>query len=589
MKRFLLVLTSLAALGGCAAVGSDAGGKVLAQIDDIATGAGQTRPAIVELNGKPALLYATKDNRIIFQHGEQRLPLDETAPVRGGNRFQLQLQDKQLHALWWSHQDAKNLYFTSSADGGRLFAPVSIVNDSHGVLPAVSLLRGPQGVVGITYQDERLPRFQNYFNRSTDYGRTWPKPDVRLDLPPDAGQPSDVHDPQSVESGPAWVSAWADAVKVAGRFSYRIVSRRSDDAGLRWSPPEVIYSSEKLISSLVVRAQGDHIVIAADEHGSGIVAFASQDQGRSWRSAGVLAGTGFAAGAEGASNSGIDLTMAAGRAHLAWMQDRKSEKTRIMRASLNVADSKWLGAVQRLDTKAHDNTRSLLPVLLAVPQGPVLAAWVDYRDIRPNIYLSASFDQGQAWSAPQALLKPAEMAAGWPKLIPWGNNQAAIAYDVYPTGRETEGKVVLRQIALAEGAKALPEFARQPEVNEAERKSRLAERVKTLWDNRVAGNYEPTYDFFDFAYKASTPKKNYLENVGVITYQSFTVDDLAIAGNEAMVKMKIKYEVKTTPMLGGKSITLAPAEVEATNTWVWVGNDWYLLYSPAFGQADLKY
>ena len=113
--------------------------------------------------------------------------------------------------------------------------------------------------------------------------------------------------------------------------------------------------------------------------------------------------------------------------------------------------------------------------------------------------------------------------------------------------------------------------------------------MKTLWDNRVAGNYEPTYDFFDYAYKASTPKKNYLENVGVITYQSFTVDDLAIAGNEAIVKMKIKYEVKTTPMLGGKSITLAPAEVEATNTWVWVGNDWYLVYSPAFGQADLKY
>ena len=456
MKRFLLVLASLAALGGCAVVGSDAGGKVLVQIDDVATGAGQTRPAVVELNGKPALLYATRDNRVIFQHGEQRLPLDETAPVRGGNRFQLQLQDQQLHALWWSHQDAKNLYFTSSADGGRLFTPVSIVNDAHGVLPAVSLLRGPQGVVGITYQDERLPRYQNYFNRSTDYGRTWPKPDVRLDLAPDAGQPSDVHDPQSVESGQAWVSAWADAVKVAGRLSYRIVSRRSDDAGLRWSPPEVLYSSDKLISSLVVRAQGEHIVIAADEHESGIVAFASQDQGRNWRSAGALAGTGFAAGAEGASNSGIDLTVAAGRAHLAWMQDRKGEKTRIMRASLTIAEAKWMGAVQRLDTKAHDNTRSMLPVLLAVPKGPLLAAWVDYRDIRPNIYLSASFDQGQAWSAPQALLKPGELAAGWPKLIPWGNNQAAIGYDVYPPAARWTASSCSGRLLWAKARKRCP-------------------------------------------------------------------------------------------------------------------------------------
>ena len=588
MKRFLFALASLASLGGCASVGADAAGKFLAQIDDIATGASQTRPAIVELDGKPALLYATKDNRVVFQHGEQRLQLDETAPVRGGNRFQLQFQDKQLHALWWSHQDAKNLYFTSSADGGKGFAPVSIVNDDHGVLPAVSLLRGPQGVVGITYQDERLPRYQAFFNRSTDYGRTWPRPDVRLDTPPAEKAPSDVHDPQSVESGPAWVTAWVDAVRVSGGFSYRIVSRRSDDAGLRWSPQEVLFSSEKPITSLAVRAQGDHIVIAADEHERGIVGFASNDQGRSWRGTGVLAATGFAAGAEGASNSGIDLTVAGDRAHLVWMQDRKDEKTKIMRASLNTADAKWLGAVQRMDTKANDNTRSMLPVVLAVPSGPLLASWVDYRDIRPNIYLSASFDQGQAWSAPQALLKAGEVAAGWPKLMPWGS-QAAIAYDVYPTGNELNGKFVLRLIPLAEGGKALPEFAAQPSVNEAGRKARLEQRVKTLWENRVAGNYEPTYDVFDFAYKANTPKKTYLENVGVITYQSFSIDDLAIAGNEANVKMKIKYEVKPTPMPGGKLIKLAPAEVEATNTWVWVGNEWYLVYSPSFGKPNLKY
>ena len=576
MKRFLFMLASLASLSGCAVVGSDSSGKLLLQVDDMSTGAAQTRPAIAEVNGQPAVLYATQDNRVVFQLGDKRQQLDETAPVHGGNRFQL-----QLHSLWWSHQDAKNLYFTSSADGGKGFAPVSIVNDAHGVLAPFSLLRGPGGVVGMTYQDERLPRYQAYFNRSTDYGRTWARPDVRLDLP-DGSLSTNVQEPQSVESGNVWVTAWVDAVKVSGRTSFRILSRRSEDAGLHWSPQEVVFTSDNLISSLMVRAQGNDIVIAADAHDLGVFAFASKDQGSSWRSAGLLADT------KDMTNSGVQMALAGERAHLVWMQEREGMKARVMRASLNLADAKWLGAAQRLDTKAHDNTRSTVPVIMAAPQGPLLASWVDYRDIRANIYLSASFDQGQNWSAPQALLKPGAVSAGWPKLMPWGK-QIAIGYDLYPTEDLLKGKFVLRQLALDEGAKALPEFAAQPVVNEAERKAKLEKRVKTLWENRISGNYEPTYDVFDFAYKAATSKKTYLESVGVITYQAFSIDDLAIAGNEANVKMKIKYEVKTTPLGGGKSITLAPAEVEATNTWVWVGNDWYLVYSPSFGQPNLKY
>ena len=62
-----------------------------------------------------------------------------------------------------------------------------------------------------------------------------------------------------------------------------------------------------------------------------------------------------------------------------------------------------------------------------------------------------------------------------------------------------------------------------------------------------------------------------------------------MTGNEATVKMKIKYEVKPTPLPSGKSITVEPKEVDASNTWVWVGNNWHLVYAPAFGQPNLKY
>jgi hypothetical protein len=585
MKRFLFVWASLALLGGCAVIRPESSTMLLAQVDDIATGASQTRPAVIEYDGKPAMLYSTKDGRVAFQIGEKRQLLDETARVKhGGSFFQLHRHAQNLDALWWSHEDGKNLYFTSSTDGGERFTPVGMVNDEHGILTPYSLTWGPQGIVGITYLDERQPNYQVYFNRSTDYGRTWARPDQRLDSPPDEGQASYVHEPQSVATGTAWVSAWTDIVHGTMKPIYCIISRRSEDAGLNWTPPEVLYSSDRQISSLVVRAQGNSIVIAADEYERGIFALTSQDEGRNWRAAGLLAGSSHA------SNSGIDMALAAGRAHLVWMQDRKDEKTRIMRASLDIAQSKWLDAVQRLDLKAHENTRSLSPVVLATTQGPLIAAWVDYRDIRPNIYLSASYDQGQAWSAPQALLEPGKLSAGWPRLIPW-RDQAAIAYEIYPTDRVMDGKFVVRLLPAGNGAKGLPGLPGQSQISEDERKARLEQRVKSLWETRVAGNYEPTYDMFDFAYKAAIPKKNYLDTVGVITFLSFSVDDISIKGNEASVKMKIKYEVKPTmlPIAGGKTITVAPVEVDATNTWVWVDNDWYMVFAPSYEPPQLKY
>ena len=587
----LAATASLALLGGCASVGAPASRAVIMQIDDVATGAMQTQPAVLELDGQPAVLYATQDNRVAFQYGtdaKARVLLDETARVKGGNRFQLQSQGKQLYASWWSHQDGKSLYFTSSQDNGKTFAPVSIVNEGHGVLGPFSLLPGSNGVLGMTYMDERVPPYQTYFNRSTDNGLTWPKPDQRLDIALPDGQKSHVQSPQTVISGAAWVSAWVDTLRVDGKARYRVLSRRSDDSGLNWSPQTEIFSSDKLVSSFQVRADGKTIVIAADEAERGIIAFASVDEGRNWRSTGALAGTEVSPGTERASNNGLDLAVADGRAHLVWIQDRKDQKARIMHGTLDVAQAGWLTAAQRLDVKAFENTRAILPVVMALPNGPVLTSWVDYRDIRANIYLSASFDRGQTWSAPQPLLKPGEVSVGWPQFVRWGQ-QAAIAYDVYPNEQVLKGKYKIKLLPLADGAKALPEFVTVSTVSDAERKAKLEKRVNGVWQNRVSGNFDAAYDSFDFAFKAVTPKKTYLENVGVILYQSFSIVDATLSGNVADVKMKFKYEIKPTIMPNGKSIKVDPVEVEASNTWVWVGNDWYMVYAPSFGEANLQY
>lgn len=590
MKRFISLtsslssLASLIALSGCAGVDSGPAATILAEVNDIATGSLPTRVAVAEVDGKPALLYGTKDDRVAFQAGDKRQLVDETARVRsGGGFFQLRPQGGKLHAMWWSHQSGKNIYFTSSGDGGQSFAPVSMVNDENGVLPPFTLVTDAEGLLGMTYQDERLGGYQAYFNRSIDNGLSWARPDQRLDAA-QGTQTTNVHEPQMVQLGQTWVSAWTDIVRSSGATAYRIVARRSEDGGQRWSQPEVVHSAESQISSLIVKAEGGRIVAAADQLNLGIVAFASLDAGRSWRAAGPLSGT------EKVSNSGIDLAVSGSRANLVWMQERQGEKIRIMRASLDVAQAKWLtDAAQRLDVKQTENTRSLSPSIIATKQGAVLAAWVDYRDIRPNIYLSASYDQGQNWSQPQAFLAPGEASAGWPQLVQW-RDQVALGYELYPTDRAMEGKFFLRLLPAGENVRGLPGLPMPLQISEADRRAKLEQRVKTLWDNRIAGNYEPTFDMFDFAYKAVTPKKAYLDNVGVIIYRSASVNELTINGNEAAVKMQLRYEVQPTILPStGKKITLPVADVEAATKWVWVGNDWFLMFTPSIEPPQLKY
>jgi hypothetical protein len=587
MKRLfnILVLLSFSlSISGCALGYSGATSEILLQLSDISTGSFSTRPVVVEMDNKPVVLHSTKEGRVALQIGDKRQLLDETARVKeGASFFQLHRSGNELDALWWSHKDGKNVYFTSSIDNGQQFTPVSMVNDGNGVLSPLTLVRGPQGVIGLTYHDERQPNYQTYFNRSTDYGRTWARPDQRLDSPPDGGRSSMVFEPQIVNANDHWFSAWTDNVQLAGKQTYRIVGRRSLDAGVSWSSAEVLYSSDHHISSLVVRAQGDIVVIAADELDRGVFALVSTDQGQNWRNAGPLAES------DHASNSGILLTLAGGRAHMVWMQERTGEKLKIMRASLDVTLQKWSGPSLRLNLKAIENTSASYPSLLATSQGVLIAAWVDYRDIRPNIYLSASSDNGQTWSPPQPLLNPGEASAGSPQLIRW-RDQAAIAYEVYQSEKPTDGQFFIKLLTNADSLTGIKGMASPMHISEADRKSKLEQRVKRLWDARLSLDHDTSYEMFDFAYKASTPKKSYTDFMGVITYLTYNVGEISIAGNVAVVKMKIKYEVKPTIVpMAPKPISIPPTESEAPSTWVWVGSDWYLVYAPAYESAVLKY
>lgn len=593
MNRFVLSLASLVvfpSMFGCAAGVSSAADSILAEVDDVTTGTMQTQPAVAQVNGLPSILYVNKANRVVYQQGTQKQMLDTTAPVQGGNRFQLHAQGENVHALWWSHEKAKAVYFATSSNQGQNFESVRIVNDSTGVLPPFSLLRGSSNLLGVTYLDERESRFQAYANRSTDLGRTWPRPDKRLDTPPANGQASFVLDFQTVESGTAWVGVWLDVNRTPDSPNYKIVGTRTDDGGLTWSAPKVLYSSEKFIASLQIQAQGSRVLVAADENERGVIALMSTDQGRTWRESGPIDGSGASNAAEKVNNSGVKAAILGKNGYLVWTEERNGQKPVVKRGTVDIDQAQWIGKAGRMDVKNPEaaNTRSLQASVMTTPKGQVVSTWVDYRDIRPNVYFSVSVDNGQTWTTPKPVEKPGLVSAGQPRLVQWGD-QAAIAYEIYPTDKEAEGKFILRRLDL-EGAVAeagLPQ--RTSAVSETEKKRKLEQRVKKLWDSRVAGNYKPTYEIFDFTFRAANTEEAFLNSSGNITYHSYTVDEITVNGVEANVKVKVKYEVKKIITPSGKPMSTPPVETSLENSWVWIGDDWYFVYKPAIGEATLKY
>jgi hypothetical protein len=68
--------------------------------------------------------------------------------------------------------------------------------------------------------------------------------------------------------------------------------------------------------------------------------------------------------------------------------------------------------------------------------------------------------------------------------------------------------------------------------------------------------------------------------MGPISYISYSVGDVSVKGNEAKVHVSTKYEIKPTMMPGmGAPLQVAPTEVPTEMTWVWVVDDWFVVYS----------
>lgn len=576
--NWLLMICLVQALSACASV-SPPSKNVLAEVTDADLSAVNLIPSVIEVEqGNPAVLYVNKAGRVALKIGDETKLIDGTARVKDGASYlKLAKHNAALQALWWSHSDNKDIYMTTSDDRGKSFTAVHSPTSDHGVLVPFTLLRGTKtSAMGLVYQDERTPGYEVYFNRSLDGGRTWSQTDKRLDTPPAGGRSSSAQEPIALQLKSGWVVAWSDTYQQDGKAEYRVLATVSRDDGISWREPSVIYVTDRFISSLAGSAENDTAVIAGDVLGRGISAVVSTDAGTQWKTAGIVTGV------EKVENSGLQVALRNGFANFTWMKTADKAKTQIMHARLATETAQWLDdGAKRLDVKLYDNTKSMVPAIVAVEGGPLVAEWSDYREIVPNIYLSVSDDEGKTWQSPTPMMDLAkDWPAGWPRVLPWADS-IAIAQaqrDAFKFGSE---RFVVKRVSFDElKDRAQQDGVRARELAGESEVGRLRQRVNELWRARIEADVDKIYSAFDPVYRALTSNEAFRVTLGPLTYLSYSIGDISVKGNEAKVTATTKYEIKPTLMPNMlKPLQLAPTDATAQTTWVWIVNDWYQVYS----------
>jgi hypothetical protein len=175
-----------------------------------------------------------------------------------------------------------------------------------------------------------------------------------------------------------------------------------------------------------------------------------------------------------------------------------------------------------------------------------------------------------------------------PHLIAAGNG-VALSFEAFPSDRPLEGGFSIVDLGVTHGSKTLPVYVQEKIFTPEQRQKLLSERINKLWKLRVDAKYAETYDYFDFAFRAFMPKKDFLEKAGNINYYKYEIVKSKVEGNVAEVEQKITFDSKPILLPNGKTVDVKKSTQDVKSTWVWVGDNWYLVYAPAFGRPLLTY
>jgi len=289
---------------------------------------------------------------------------------------------------WREKADIKKLYFRATHDGGKtLSEPVLIDADSTEALTRIVIGSNSKGDVFVLWYGERrvgAARYHYYLSSSNDFGKTFSEV-KNLTI----GYAHSIYPTLLVDEDNAYIFSYS---KKEGR-NYMIF-RKTADGGKTWSDPVEIKEIGVVTFFIEPIKVGNrlHVFWFNSYEGVPVIEGAySDDGGKTWKTTTL----------EDTRNLDVGVFKAAhdskGHIYLAmsgkW-EDGQKERVYIIRTEDNGAT--WEKPVT-LRRYPFENTMAGKPDILTADNGEVAAVWVDYRNIRSNLYMQFSKDYGRTW------------------------------------------------------------------------------------------------------------------------------------------------------------------------------------------------
>lgn len=371
------------------------------------------RPSIIFHKGKAVYTwYSPKRKLMAAVDGVQNV-VTEGSPEPSLHSFNvLHGDDKAIYYLFRPKgamgEGWKYIIFRASYDGGKTLTAPVIINSDFAAMEPVIATNG-SGSVYVAWYDERTAKFDIYMNISHDYGKTWLAKDIRIDTNNPEGQVQSGSQRILADGKKVWI-IWVDSMK----RNMNLMMRHSADGGMTWTEPQAIRGGDNFYDPKIFLLNGRLIVLWCGTESrffSKIRGLYSDDHGLTWQEIGDIGIT---------SSIQMEVTAEtdkAGNLHLV-LAVRDKLKTGIdniyylFSADRGLSWSKPL----RLQTNKAHHTYANLASIAADASGRVMAVWVDFRNIRGNIYANYSKDYGRTWLKEEILLSPINRNANLPQV-----------------------------------------------------------------------------------------------------------------------------------------------------------------------------
>jgi hypothetical protein len=334
--------------------------------------------AYYDLKGRIHVRNLSGDKDLIVNEGREVLSRGLAFDVQGDNAF----------VVWREKADSKKLYFRATHDGGKtLSEPVLLDDGSTEALTRIDIGSNSKGDVFVLWYGERNiggARYHYYSVSSNDSGRTFSEV-KNLTI----GYGHSIYPTLLVDEDNAYIFSYS---RKEGR--YYMIFRKTTDGGKTWSDPVEIKKIGVVTFFIEPIKVGNrlHVFWFNSYDGVPVIEGAySDDGGKTWKTTTLEDTRGLDVGVFKVAHDSkghIYLTMSGKR------EEGQKSKVYIIRTEDNGTTWEKLAPLRHYP---FENTMACSPDILTTDNGEVVVVWVDYRNIRSNLYMQFSKDYGRIW------------------------------------------------------------------------------------------------------------------------------------------------------------------------------------------------